>query len=54
MSVNWYFLKVYNWREITCMEVTFTVSKWDEKPIDDTKKISLLILHMSNMILMVN
>ena len=36
------------------MEVTFTVSKWDEKPIDDTKKISLLILHMSNMILMVN
>ena len=23
-------LKVYNWREITCMEVTFTVSKWDE------------------------
>ena len=30
--------KVYNWREITCMEVTFTVSKWDEKPIDDTRK----------------
>ena len=47
-------LKVYNWREITCMEVTFTVSKWDEKPIDDNKKISLLILLMLNMILMGN
>ena len=36
------------------MEVTFTVSKWDEKPIDDNKKISLLILLMLNMILMGN
>lgn len=33
MNVNGYFLKVYNWREITCMEVTFTVSKWDEKQL---------------------
>ena len=36
------------------MEVTFTVSKWDEKPIDDNKKDFLLILPMLNMILMGN
>ncbi|MGR6008684.1 DUF3224 domain-containing protein [Bacillus cereus] len=34
------------------MEVTFTVSKWDEKPMMILKKISLLILPMLNMILM--
>ena len=47
-------LKVYNWREITCMEVTFTVSKWDEKQLMTLEKIFLLILLMLNMILMGN
>lgn len=36
------------------MDVTFTVSKWDEKLIDDTRKDFLLILPMLNMILMEN
>ncbi len=45
MTVNWYFLNDMEItylmiRGFTCMEVTFTVSKWDEKPIDDNKKIS--------------
>ena len=47
-------LKVYNWREITCMEVTFTVSKWDENQLMTLEKIFLLILLMLNMILMGN
>jgi hypothetical protein len=33
------------------MEVTFTVSKWDEKPVDDTRKEFPINIPMSNMIL---
>ena len=28
------------------MEVTFTVSKWDEKPIDDNKRFPINIAHV--------
>ena len=36
------------------MEVTFTVSKWDENQLMTLEKIFLLILLMLNMILMGN